>query len=71
MISDGAAGSLTWNWLGGLALLDAAGNVAEEATVHVSAVPGAGTSPPPLVTVVEGWLAKTSAAVMRLPDSLA
>src|ERR1017187_9674720 len=34
--SAGSAGSATWNWVGGVALLLAAGNPDDDATVHVS-----------------------------------
>jgi hypothetical protein len=52
--SVGAAGSAIWNWVGGLAPFDAAGNETGDATVQDCV---------PLVavwaaaTVVEGWLA--------------
>jgi hypothetical protein len=52
--SVGASGSATWNWVGGDAPLDAAGNEIGDATVHdwvpLVAVWAA-------ATVVEGWFA--------------
>jgi hypothetical protein len=52
--SLGAAGSATWNWVGGLAPLDAAGNETGEATVQ-DCVPLVAVCA--VATVVEGWLA--------------
>ena len=57
IISDVAAGSPTWNWETPVA---AGGKLRDEATVHVSGVPLAGASVPPLETVVDGVLANSS-----------
>jgi hypothetical protein len=46
--------SATWNWVGGVAELLAAGNPDEDATVHVSLLPDAGAVVPPEETVVAG-----------------
>jgi hypothetical protein len=54
MISDGSAGSATWNWV---AFSDADGHPVADATVHVSTVPPAGADVPPELTVVDGLLA--------------
>jgi hypothetical protein len=52
------AGSATWNcWLPLIA-----GNDADDATVHVSTVPGAGAVVPPEETVVAAWLVNSSTA---------
>ena len=62
MISVEAAGAVSaiWNWV---APVSTVGNEADEATAHVSTVPCAGESVPPLVTVVDGRSAKTSSGV--------
>jgi hypothetical protein len=60
--------SATWNWVGGVAVLDAAGNPADEATVHDSDVPPAGADVPPVETVVVGWLANSSKANFTPPS---
>ena len=60
--------STMWNWVGGVPLEFAAGNVADEATVQVSTVPLAGAVVPPAMTVVDGWLAKISTAANAHPD---
>lgn len=68
MISVFAAASATWNWVGGVALLDAAGNVEDEATVQVSCVPDAGAVVPPEATVVDGRLLNSSVATRPPPQ---
>jgi len=65
MISDGAAGSPTWNWVDDT--VDALGQPVFEATVHVSGVKGDGASLPPEMTVVEGLFSKTSVATDHRP----
>jgi hypothetical protein len=59
IISDvlAVAVSATWNWVGGEADDDAAGNVADDDTTQVSTVPADGASVPPDRTDVDGWLA--------------
>jgi hypothetical protein len=52
MISEFAAISATCIWVGGVAELDTAGKVDDEATVHVSVVPDAGALVPPELTTV-------------------
>ena len=64
MISVGAAGSATWNWE---TPVDAVPNIADEATVHVSCVPGEGASVPPEVTVVVARFAEKSSRAIRRP----
>ena len=60
--------SATWNWVGGVAVFDAAGNDADDATVQLSLVPDAGAVVPPEETVVDGWFAYVTAVVAtRLP----
>src|SRR5258708_747479 len=59
-ISDGWAGSATWNCC---APNFTAANDADDATVHDSTVPPAGADVPPEETVVDGLLAKTSSGM--------
>ena len=56
-----AAVSTTWNWVGGIAVEDAAGNDVEDATVQFSTVPPDGASVPPEETVVVARSVKISA----------
>jgi hypothetical protein len=67
--SDAAAGSAKWNWVGGVALLEAAGNADDEVTVHDSTVPPAGEVVPLApVAVVEAMSVKSSSGI-RLSSS--
>ena len=64
MISEGSAVSATWNWY---TPVDADGKLDEDATVHVSEVPGAGASVPPLLTTVLGRFENVSVAATGTP----
>jgi hypothetical protein len=61
--------SQTWNWAGGAADDDAAGNPEDDATVHVSTVPAAGAPVPPEDTVVSAWLVKISVTGIDPPEN--
>jgi hypothetical protein len=63
-ISEQADGfeSTTWNWVGGVAVEEAAANRADDATVHVCTVPEAGAVVPPETTVVDAWFVNSSVA---------
>ena len=74
IISAGCTGSATWNWV---APISTAGNPADDVTVHVSTVPGAGVpavdAPPwyPLAaTVVEGLFANSSCGMYGTPQPI-
>ena len=58
------AWSATWNWVGGDAPDDAAGNPEDEVTVHVSLLPDGGAVVPPEETVVVGRFANNSAGML-------
>jgi hypothetical protein len=63
--SVGTAGSTTRNTVGGTAAFDAAGNAADDATVHDSDVPAAGAVVPPDETVVDALSANRSRGIGR------
>jgi len=65
--SVGRAGSTTRNALAGTVLFDAAGNAAEDATVHDSEVPAAGAVVPPDDTVVAALSANSSSGTVPAP----
>ena len=64
-----AAVSTTWNWVGGIAVEDAAGNDDDEATVQFCTVPPEGASVPPEETVVVARSVKISAVTAGPPSS--